>query len=460
MSGKKIFKGGVIVTSMGEFQGDILIDDGKIVAIAKEIRADGDAEVFDLTGLELYPGGVDVHTHLDAPLAGTVTIDDFESGSIAAAFGGTTTLVDFALHSKGRSLLDTVNDWREKAEGKSFVDYGLHVSVCEMNENIIKEIKQLISEGVTSFKCFTTYRGVLMIDDGDLFRLLKLMKSTNGLVMVHAESGDIIDALVEQALAANNISPYYHAATRPSETEEEAINRCITLATLADAPLYIVHVSTKKGLKKIQEAQNNGLTVFAETCPHYLYLTSKVYKKEGFEAAKYVCSPPIREQEDSQYLWEGLRNGSIQVLASDHCPFSFEQKKLGESSFTKIPNGVPSLEARFILGYQGVCEGKLSKSRFVDVVSTAPAKLAGLYPRKGTILPGSDADMVILDPSAQSTIEAEKLHERSGYTPYEGIKVNGRIVSVVLRGEFVVKDGQLTGNRNYGKFLKRNTLTQ
>lgn len=454
MPGKKLLKGGTVVTVDGEFSADVLVEEGKIAAIGRDLGSSG-ASVLDVSGALVFPGGVDIHTHLDAPLAGTVTADDFESGSIAAAFGGTTTLVDFALHSRGRSLRSTVDEWKERAAGKSVVDYGFHASVVELNEEIVNEIPDLIAEGVTSFKCFTAYRGALMVDDGTFFRLLRLANSAGGLVMVHAESGDVIDALISEALASGNVEPRYHALTRPPETEEEAVGRCVALAAMADAPLYVVHVSTEGGLRKIQEGQARGIPVYAETCPHYLYLASEVYEQPDFQGAKYVCSPPIRDAHHSEYLWKGLRNGSIQVLASDHCPFNFTQKQLGRGNFAKIPNGVPSLEARFILGYHGAREGRMTLSRFVDVVATGPAKLAGLFPRKGSLMPGSDADLVILDPAGQTLLSATTLHERVDYTPYEGMKVNGSIRHVMVRGEFVVEEGKLTVEKGYGRFLKR-----
>ena len=453
---KRILKGGTLVTGEGSFAADILLEEGKIAAVGTNLSAPG-AEAIDVSGALLFPGGVDIHTHLDAPLAGTVTTDDFETGSIAAAFGGTTTLVDYALHSKGQSLKSAVNDWKARAEGKAVIDYGLHVSVVELNESIIKEIPELISEGVTSFKVFTVYRGALMIDDASFFKLLRLTKKYKGLVMVHAETGDVIDAFVEEALAAGNTAPKYHALTRPVETEEDSIAHCIELAKIARAPLFIVHVSTENGLKKVMKAQSMGLEIYAETCPHYLYLGHEVYEQPGFEGAKYVCSPPIRDRYHSKFLWDGLRNGTIQVLASDHCPFTFKQKHLGEENFTKIPNGVPSLEARFILGYHGATEGKLSLPQFVNAVSAAPAKFAGIYPQKGSLMPGSDADIVVLDPAGQTLLSIDNMHERNDYTPYEGMRVNGKISSVLVRGEFVIQEGKMVAAKGFGKYLKRGT---
>jgi dihydropyrimidinase len=459
MSNKKVIANGTVVTSEGQFLADILIEDGKIINIGEGLST-ADAQVIDVSEAFVFPGGVDIHTHLAAPLAGTVTCDDFESGTKAAAFGGTTTLVDYALHSKGRLLKETVNDWMGFADGECYVDYGFHVSIVDLNEKTAKEIPDLIKEGITSFKVFTTYRGALMVEDGVFFNLLRLTKDLNGLVMVHAESGDVIDALVADALASGKTGPLYHALTRPVETEVESISRCIAFAELAGAPLFVVHVSTIGGLKKIQEAQAAGLPIYAETCPHYLYLDEKLYHEPGFESAKYVCSPPIRASYHGDYLWKGLENGSIQVLASDHCPFTYEQKHLGEGNFSKIPNGMPSLEARFMLGYQGVCDGKMSLSRFADVVATQPAKFAGLYPRKGTLLPGSDADLVVLDPSGETSISSKTLHEKSGYTPFEGFKLRGSIKKVMVRGEFVVDEGNLVAGKGYGEFLKRGTFSR
>lgn len=451
-----LLKGGTVVTGEGRFLADVLVEGGKISTVGIGLSGGPGAQVFDVSGALVFPGGVDIHTHLDAPLMGTRTADDFETGSIAAAFGGTTTLVDFALHTIGKSLKSTVEVWKEKAAGKSIVDYGFHVSVVELTEKIMEEIPELIAEGVTSFKCFTAYRGTLMIDDGTLFRLLRLAKSANGLVMVHAESGDVIDVLVFEALSSGKTEPLYHAITRPVETEEEAIARCVALSAMAEAPLYVVHVSTSGGLRKIQEAQAAGLPIYAETCPHYLYLSSDLYEKPDFEGAKYVCSPPIRDnKQHGEALWVGLRNGAIQVLASDHCPFTFKQKQAGQGNFTKIPNGVPSLEARFILGYHAAHEGKMSLSRFVDVVATGPARLAGLFPRKGALIPGSDADIVVLDPAGHTLLSRNTLHERNDYTPYEGMTVNGSIQTVMVRGEFVVKDGKVVAQKGYGQFLKR-----
>jgi len=458
MVNRVIFKGGTIATGGNQIKGDLLIEGEKVAAIGKDLPSSNGCKTMDVSGALILPGGVDIHTHLDTPLAGTVTTDDYETGSRAAAYGGTTTIVDFALHSKGKSLHDGVNRWKECAAGKSIIDYGLHTAVVELNDQQIIEMSELMEEGITSFKLFTVYRGVLMIDDGTMFKLLQLAKKMNALVMVHAESGDLIDALVAETLAEGKTAPRYHALTRPVEAEEESINRCIFLASMAGAPLYVVHVSTETGLRTIQEAQLAGKKVYAETCPHYLYLGHEVYEKDGFEAAKYVCSPPIRDRRHGESLWRGLANGTVQVLASDHCAFTSEQKRLGEDDFTKIPNGVPSLEARFLLGYQGVIDGKISLSRVIDAVATAPAKFAGLFPRKGTLLPGSDADLVVLDTGSNTLLSIENLHERNDYTPYEGININGRIQHTMVRGKFVIEDKKQSVDKGYGQFLKRGTF--
>lgn len=454
---KKVIKNGTIITASDTFNGDVLIDNGKVTAIGIDLPCVG-IEVIDAKGCYLFPGGVDPHTHLEMPFGGTVSKDDFESGTIAAAFGGTTTIIDFCLTNKGEPLKNAIQTWHTKSKDKAVIDYGFHLMIGEFTDSVLAEIPQVIEEeGITSFKVFMAYKNVLQADDETLFRTLVMAKKHGALVMVHAENGDVIDFLTKEALAAGNTEPIYHALTRPSEVEGEATGRACLLAGLADSQLYVVHVTCAEAVEKIAEARNKGFNVYGETCPQYLVLDQSELEKPDFEGAKYVWSPPLREKKHQQALWNALRSGQLQTLGSDQCSFDFNgQKDLGKGDFTKIPNGGPFIEDRFsVLFSEGVKKGRINLNEFVDIVSTRSAKLFGLFPQKGTIAVGSDADIVIFDPEIERTISVNSHHMAVDYNAFEGMKVTGEPVSVLCRGEFVIKDKQFVGAKGKGQYLKR-----
>nr|QFU78355.1 D-hydantoinase [synthetic construct] len=453
----KIIKNGTIVTATDTYEAHLLIKDGKIAMIGQNLEEKG-AEVIDAKGCYVFPGGIDPHTHLDIPLGGTVTKDDFESGTIAAAFGGTTTIIDFCLTNKGEPLKKAIETWHNKANGKAVIDYGFHLMISEITDDVLEELpKVLEEEGITSLKVFMAYKNVSQADDGTLYCTLLAAKELGALVMVHAENGDVIDYLTKKALADGNTDPIYHALTRPPELEGEATGRACQLTELAGSQLYVVHVTCAQAVEKIAEARNKGLDVWGETCPQYLVLDQSYLEKPNFEGAKYVWSPPLREKWHQEVLWNALKNGQLQTLGSDQCSFDFKgQKELGRGDFTKIPNGGPIIEDRVsILFSEGVKKGRITLNQFVDIVSTRIAKLFGLFPKKGTIVVGSDADLVIFDPNIERVISAETHHMAVDYNAFEGMKVTGEPVSVLCRGEFVVRDKQFVGKPGYGQYLKR-----
>ncbi|MFC4100608.1 dihydropyrimidinase [Paenibacillus xanthanilyticus] len=460
---KKLIKNGTIVTAADTYVADILVDNGVIAQIGADLAAPADAEVVDATGHYVFPGGIDPHTHLDMPFGGTVTADDFESGTIAAAFGGTTSIIDFCLTSKGAPLRDAVAAWHAKAKGKAVIDYGFHLMVGEVNDDVLRELPQIIDEeGITSLKVFMAYKNVFQADDGTLLRTLQLARREGALVMVHAENGDVIAYLIDKALEEGNTDPIYHALTRPSLLEGEATGRAVNLTELADSQLYVVHVTCAEAVEKIADARRKGLRVYGETCPQYLTLDVSYLEKPDFEGAKYVWSPPLREKSHQSVLWDALWNGSLQTVGSDQCSFDFKgQKELGRGDFSKIPNGGPTIEDRFSLLYsEGVAKGRLSLNKFVDVVSTSSAKLFGLFPQKGTIAVGSDADLVIFDPRAQRALSAATHHMRVDYNAFEGMGVTGEPASVLVRGEFVIRDKQFVGTPGSGEYLRRKRFGQ
>jgi dihydropyrimidinase len=407
----------------------------------------------------VLPGGIDVHTHLDMPAGPLTSADDFESGTRAAAFGGTTTVVDFATPAPGQSLLAALETWQRKAEGRAVVDYGFHMAVRGLADGTLAEMARLTrDEGVSSFKLYLAYAG-LQVDDGSFFRALQGARDCGALILVHAENGGVIDVLVQQALARGDTAPRHHAATRPPETEAEATARAIALAALAGAPLYVVHLSCRAALEHVAAARDRGQSVFAETCPQYLFLSIEDYERSGFEGAKYVMSPPLREASNQEALWRGLAGGDLQVVATDHCPFTLADKERGKGDFSRIPNGAPGIETRMMLLWDGgVRTGRIDVHRFVELTSAAPARLFGLWPRKGTIAVGSDADLVLWDPEQETRLAAETLHMRVDYNPYEGRVVRGGPAVVVSRGELIVEHGQWHGRAGRGQFLKRQRL--
>jgi dihydropyrimidinase len=462
MSFDAVIRNGTVVTASDSYVADVGITAGKIVAIGNNLPADNASQVFDASGKLVWPGGVDVHTHLDMPFGGTTSADDFETGTRAAAFGGTTTLIDFAIQYKGQALQHAFDTWMSKASTKAVCDYAFHCIVTDISGGQLSEMNDLVREGVTSFKLFMAYPGVFMLDDGSIFKALQRTSQNGGLVCMHAENGSAIDVIVQQALADGKKAPKYHALTRPTTAEAEATARAIALAEMAGAPIYIVHLSCNEALEKVREARDRGLPVYAETCPQYLYLSLENFDAPGFEGAKYVFTPPLREKWHQEKLWNGLKRDHLQVVSTDHCPFCFkEQKELGKDDFTKIPNGGPGVEHRMSLIYSGgVAAGRFTVNRFVELVATTPAKLFGLYPRKGTIAVGSDADLVIFNPSRKHTISAKTHHMRVDYSMFEGIQVTGMPDTVFSRGKVVVDGDNFLGRAGQGQFLRRSTFAQ
>jgi dihydropyrimidinase len=453
----KLIKNGTLATAADIYRADVLVRDGVVVAMGMQLDA-GDAEVIDASGCYLFPGGVDPHTHLDMPFGGTVTADDFKTGTIAAAYGGTTTILDFCLTTKGEPLQNALRTWHGKAEGKAVIDYGFHLMISEINDEVLAELPEVIEkQGVTSFKVFMAYKNVLQADDGTLYRTLLSAKKHGALVMVHAENGDVIDYLIKEALRLGNTDPIYHALTRPPQLEGEATGRAIRLTELADSRLYVVHVTCAEAVKQIAKARDQGLEIWGETCPQYLVLDQSYLELPDFEGAKYVWSPPLREAWNQEVLWSALKNGQLQTLGSDQCSFNFKgQKELGLGDFSKIPNGGPVIEDRFSLLFsEGVLKDRITINQFVEIVSTRSAKLFGLFPQKGTIAVGSDADIVIFDPTAERIISAKTHHMNVDYNPFEGMKVTGEPVSVLSRGEFVIRNKQFVGTVGAGRYVKR-----
>jgi len=452
-----VIRHGMVVTATDTFASDVGILNGQITALGKDLPTDNAGKLIDARGLLVMPGGIDVHTHLDMPFGGTTSADDFESGTIAAAFGGTTTLIDFAIQYKGQTLHHAFDTWMKKADGKAAIDYAFHCIITDLADAQLGEMKMLVGEGVPTFKLFMAYPGVFMLDDASIFRAMRQAADSGGMICMHAENGGAIDVIVQRALAEGKRAPKYHALTRPTTAEAEATSRSIALAEMAGAPVYIVHLSCNDALEKVREARDRGLRAYAETCPQYLYLSLENMDAPGFEGAKYVFTPPLRKKWHQEKLWQGLAKDDLQVVSTDHCPFCFkEQKELGKDDFTKIPNGGPGIEHRLSLVYTGgVHGGRFSANRFVQLVSTAPAKLFGLYPRKGTIAVGSDADLVVFDPNDEQVISVKTHHMRVDYSMFEGIRVKGIPKIVLSRGRTVIENGRFTGKPGAGQFLKR-----
>jgi dihydropyrimidinase len=453
-----LIKNGTVVTASDLYQGDVFIETDTVTAIGSDLPMKAD-RVIDAADRYVIPGGIDCHTHLDMPFGGTTSADDFESGTTAAAFGGTTSIVDFAIQYRGQTLHHAWEAWMKKADGKAVIDYGFHMIMTEVNDQIEQEMDALVRQGITSFKLFMAYPGVFMLDDASIFRAMLRTGKNGGTICMHAENGGVIDVLVKKALAEGKTAPKYHALTRPARAEGEATHRAIALAEIADVPVYIVHLSAAEALEMVTEARDRGLPAFAETCPQYLFLSYDNYEERGFEGAKYVMSPPLRPKETQDRLWRGLAFNDLQAISTDHCPFCMkEQKTLGEGDFSKIPNGAPGIETRMSLVYDGgVRPGRISLNRFVELTSTAPAKIFGLFPRKGTIAPGSDADIVVFDPNRKERLSVKTLHMKVDYNPYEGREVTGVTDTVVSRGRVVIDGGKFTGRAGGGSFLQRAT---
>ncbi|MBA2718235.1 MAG: dihydropyrimidinase [Chloroflexi bacterium] len=457
---RTLITNGTIVTADGSTAADVLIDGETIAQIGTDLAANGTTadETIDAAGRWLIPGAIDVHTHMELPFGGTFAKDTFESGTRAAAFGGTTTIVDFAVQSRGSSLRAGLDAWHAKAEGNAVADYGFHMIMSDVNDETLKEMDQLVAEGVPDFKLFTAYPGVFYSDDGAIFRAMQQTATNGGLIMMHAENGMAIDIVAADLVGAGKTDPLYHGIARYPIFEGEATNRVIRLAEAAQVPVYIVHLSARDALTAVRDARDRGSQVFAETCPQYLFLSIDDMGN-GFEGAKFVCSPPLRSADHQDELWTGLIKDDLQLVATDHCPFDFEgQKDLGKGDFRKIPNGLPGVEDRVDLLHDGgVVGGRLTKERWVEIIATAPAKLFGMFPRKGTIAVGSDADIVVYDPAATRTISAATHHMDVDYSCYEGRAVQGRSDIVLSRGAVIVRDGAFTGKKGHGKFLKRST---
>src|SRR6266446_6082206 len=459
---KTLIRNGHIVTAVDSYVADVFIDGETIALIGRDLRGVGGSvdKTIDATDKLVIPGGIDPHTHLDLPFGGTSSSDDFETGTRAAAFGGTTTIIDFAVQYHGQSLNQALDVWFAKAEGKAAIDYGFHLICTDLPDERLPELKGLIDQGIPSFKLFMAYPGGFLVDDGTIFKAMTTAGEAGGLICMHAENGVVIDVLVKRAIAEGRTAPKYHALTRPTRAEAEGVHRAIAIAQMADSPVYIVHLSSYDALKEVQAARDLGLPAYAETCPQYLFLDYSYYEQEGFEGAKYVMTPPLRDKSNQEQLWKGLRGNDLQVISTDHCPFCFkEQKELGRDDFSKIPNGGPGVEHRMSLIYDGgVGQKRISLNRFVELTSTAAAKIFGLFPRKGTVAVGSDADLVIFDPDREQTISSKTHHMRVDYSAYEGRKVRGVTETVISRGNVIVENGTFKGKAGMGRFLKRGTF--
>jgi dihydropyrimidinase len=455
--------GGTVVGPTGRYPADVLVEGETIAALfapgrTGEVAAD---RTIDATGKLVIPGGIDVHTHMELPFGGTNASDTFETGTRAAAHGGTTTIIDFALQRTGEVVQDGLAAWHAKADGNCHVDYGFHMILGGVDDDALKAMDQLVAdEGVTSFKLFMAYPGVFYSDDGRVLRAMQRARENGAIIMMHAENGIAIDVLVQQALARGETDPIHHGLTRPEALEAEATSRAIALASVArDCPLYIVHLSASRALDVVGQARDDGRNVFAETCPQYLYLTLEdQLGAPGFEGAKWVCSTPLRSRHESHHrdLWRGLRSNDLAIVSTDHCPFCFkDQKELGIGDFSKIPNGIGGVEHRVDLIYQGVADGKLSLERWVETIATTPARMFGLYPRKGVIAPGSDADIVVYDPAGHTRISVETHHMNMDHSAYEGYEVSGAVDTVISRGSVLLAGGEYHGRKGHGEFLRR-----
>ena len=466
---RTLIQGGRVITATDDYRADVLIENGRVHAIGLEFEAGEDVDVHDASGLMVLPGGVDVHTHLEAEVGPAMTVDTFESGTTAAAFGGTTTLVDFAQQPHGGSVIAGLDDWQARAS-RACVDVGAHMIITTFDDQTLADMKSILrSDGVTSFKMFMVMPGIMMIDDAELYRIMRMTGENGGLSCVHAENGLLIDVLIKEAVAQGRNEVLNHPKVHPASTEGEAAYRAIQISKLAEAPMYVVHVSSQDAVRHIAEARDEGTPVYAETCPHYLFLTEELYDAPDAEAAKYTMIPPLRSKEHQDALWRGLATDDLQIISTDHCPFCLEEKSwglkyskaLGKESFAQMPNGAPGVETRLPLIYDGgVRTGRMSLNRFVQLNSTTPAKLFGLFPRKGTIAVGSDADIVLFDPEERWTIRAAEHHSRIDYSLFEGREVTGRVKKVFLRGRVIVDGDRWLGRAGSGEYLPRSNSGQ
>lgn len=452
---KTLIKNGRIVTAADDYRADILIEDGQISLIGKMLEMEAD-KVIDASGKLVIPGGIDPHTHMELPFGGTESSDDFFTGTRAAAFGGTTTIIDFAVQNKGESMLLGADKWHKKAEGKAVIDYGFHLITTDFEDKNKSEMFQLMDEGITSFKLFMAYPGVFLSDDATIFRAMSAAGERGGLVCMHAENGIVINEIIKKFKEQGRLAPKYHALTRPTIAEAEGVHRAIALAEMAETPVYIVHLSCSDALNQVRQARDRGIPAFAETCPQYLFLSIDDYG-EGFEGAKYVMTPPLREKHNHADLWKGLKMDDLQCIATDHCPFCMkDQKELGRNDFTLIPNGAPGVEYRMEIIYNGgVVENRISLNRFVELTSTAAAKMFGMFPKKGTIAVGSDADIVIFDTEKEHVFTLENQHMNVDYCAYEGKKIKGKVETVLSRGRVVIENSECLVEKGSGQFIKR-----
>src|SRR5215813_9147723 len=454
---RTLIRNGRVITAVDDYKADILIEGETISTIGNKLDIEAD-RVIDAANKLVIPGGIDPHTHMELPFGGTQSSDDFHTGTVAAAYGGTTSIIDFAVQNKGESLISGLDRWHQKAEGKCAIDYGFHLITTELEDNQIEEMHTLMDEGVTSFKLFMAYPGVFLVDDATIYRAMSAAGERGGLICMHAENGIVINEIIKRALAEGKTAPKYHALTRPTIAEAEGVHRAIAIAEMAEAPVYIVHLSCADALNQVREARDRGIATFAETCPQYLFLSIDDYGND-FNGAKYVMTPPLREKWNQLELWKGLKMDDLQVISTDHCPFCMkEQKELGKSDFTKIPNGAPGVEHRVPLIYNGgVVENRISLNRFVELTSTAAAKMFGLFPKKGTIAVGSDADVVVFDPERDQTIGVKSHHMNVDYSAYEGKKIRGVVETVLSRGRVIIEKSAYQGKAGDGQFLKRGT---
>ncbi len=453
---KRLLKGGIVVSEQGMRPADVLMDEasGKIEKVSEDISAAADTEVVDVTGKLLFPGFIDGHTHFELEVAGTVTADDFTTGTKAAIVGGTTTILDFCTQYKGESLHKALENWHKKADGKCSCDYGFHVAISDWNPEISRELAEMEAEGITSYKLYMTYDD-MVLDDREIYQVLKRLNEVGGIAGVHCENTGLIKALVEEKKAAGELSPAAHPKTRPDGAEAEAVDRLLKLAAQADAPIIVVHLSSAAGYREVEHARKDGQEVYLETCPQYLVMDDSLYEKPDFEGAKYVCSPPLRKKADQVRLWNAIEQDGIQTLATDHCSFTLAQKAMGCDDFTKIPNGMPGVESRPVLFYTyGVKKWNLPESQMCRLLSANPAKLYGMYPQKGCIAEGSDADIVVWDPEASWTLSVENQQAKTDYCPLEGTDVQGKAAQVYLRGVLAAEDGKVVKELT-GRYVKR-----
>ena len=455
-----LIKNGRVITASEDYFADVFIEGEKISLIGKNLNIKAD-ETIDAKGMLVMPGGIDPHVHLEMPFMGTFSTDNYETGTLAALHGGTTTVIDFIIQTQGKSLTSAYEAWNGRAQGNAYGDYAFHMAVTDFNEEVKKEIGYFINElGITSFKTFMAYKGALMIDDRQMTGLMNVVRDLGGIVTAHTTNGDMIDYLVAKHRSEGKLAPVYHYLSQPEITESEASGRFADMAYQTGVPSYIVHITCEGALNSIRKAQARNQLVFGETCVQYLLLDASLYEN-NFEGAKWVMSPPLRQKKDNEALWGGINQGSVQVVATDHCPFNWEQKLVGKDDFSKIPNGCPGIENRMeLLFSEGVKKGRISLNKYVDITSTSAARIFGMYPFKGTIGIGSDADLIIFDPNEEHTVSVKNHHMNVNYSGYEGWKVSGKCKQTILRGSLAIDNGNVKIKKGYGKYIKRNKVNQ